>query len=160
LEEQRFAKLKEGVKWDREQQKIAKTKKETEERNQLEQLYNMTLIKQMEEEKVKRYCGVSSIDETFKNENLTAEHLQRLAAEIEQSISTYERENQSTEQSIESLISCQSDSLNQQNLYNTEESLNKEEKAKDLLNDSLKKWEVKTQNWKIILDLLEVQPNS
>jgi hypothetical protein len=58
LEEKRFAKLKDGIRQEREQQRALKFKKDYDERNQLEQLHTIAQIKTIQEEKIKKYCAV------------------------------------------------------------------------------------------------------
>ena len=48
LEEKRYAKLKDGVRVEREQQRAQKLKKESEEKSQLEQLYSIAQIKSIQ----------------------------------------------------------------------------------------------------------------
>lgn len=49
------------------------------------------------------------------------------------------------------MIISQSESSNRDGLYEAELVLSKEEKEKEFLVGSLRKWEALTQNWKIIL---------
>ena len=94
LGEQRLSKLKDTVRSQKQQKKMQRVQRQSDEKAQINQLYNMALIKNYEEEKIKKYCRVQNIQDAFKFDELfNGASMEELSKELQDSITAAEEEN-------------------------------------------------------------------